>query len=386
MKKSLLLSVIVLFIYSCGAGDNESSNGAKLLDFNLETTTKNPIDIFTTKYIKLETNENCIIGGVGKTISTDKYIFISDYRQDKLMVFDHRGKFVGNVGRKGKGPEEYIYLGSFSIDEYNSHVIISDPNTKKVLRYSLNNGFEFISSSEVVPTSGSIEVLKSGNIISNNSFRKRDVEMSKKDFTLFDKNYKVLNSYIEVDYYPFASTGPSTSLYKVNGNVFGYSQYESTIYKLSEKAPIPFYEISFGSELLAPLSFHQDNGETGFKIITRLRESGYIPFYSIRETSIGICIEYGIDTKDEEYLGFWDKESDKTYTYEVKDFGKQMQIGEFSNMSGTISDYFVTPINVIDVKLAIKEGTEINEELSNLIDESKEDDNPILMLFKSGSN
>lgn len=60
----------------------------------------------------------------------DSIIFVSEF--GKLYTFTREGKFVSQISRKGEGPEEYIVLSSFYIDNKKQQVTIID-NYKNVL-------------------------------------------------------------------------------------------------------------------------------------------------------------------------------------------------------------------------------------------------------------
>jgi hypothetical protein len=66
------------------------------------------------KYIKLETNENCLIGEVRQFQIYKSNIYILT---DVVNCFDPEGKFLFSINRKGRGPDEFIQIHNFSIDE-----------------------------------------------------------------------------------------------------------------------------------------------------------------------------------------------------------------------------------------------------------------------------
>ncbi len=45
-------------------------------------------------------------------VDDEDSIFISDYQDQAIKVFDPEGEFIGSIGRKGEGPGEFTYLGS----------------------------------------------------------------------------------------------------------------------------------------------------------------------------------------------------------------------------------------------------------------------------------
>lgn len=385
MKKQLQLCAIALMLLSCGEVKDVSSS-LKQLDFDTSTTLTNPSELLTAKYIKLETNEKCLISDIALIESTDEYIFILDKRQNKIFAFDYNGKHVGNIGRQGNGPKEFIEPSSFSIDNYNNCIVVVDVNNGKIIRYSLKNDFEFLSSTRLEFSFGEMEVTKNGNIIcKNTSYDERDERYNGK-FLVVDKEFKVVNSLVDRGVV-LAALSAIKPMYKYNDEIFGYGNFETIIYKLSENESVPFYSLSFGDESIAPISFHKEiTGNGGSyninEMLKAVDESGYINMYSVYETSKELFVKYEIGLYNRvAYIAFWDKRTNKTYSYEIKDFAKKMNICTNIFFRGVVSDYFVASLNIETIEE--KDGEIIDEKLSELINKSKEGDNPILLLFGS---
>lgn len=380
MKKLLLFCATMMLLLSCGG--SEEVSGAKQLDFDVETATENPSELLTTKYIKLETNDNCLVGQINQIKSTKEYIFILDRITEKIWVFTHSGKFIGDVGREGKGPEEYVSPSSFFINEEKGYISIVDHGSGKILNYSSTNNFEFVSSTPLDKEYGYVfEVTEKGNIICENGYRDDGSEMSKKQYLVLDKEFKVTNSFLDKGYEKLSvSISSAVPMYKYDEDVYGYGKFAPIVYKLSEEKAIPFYSLKFGENTLVPVSFYETVGDV-YKWIDTINESGHIGMYSVFETSKGLCVSYSMGfSTGEDYIGFWDKKIDKTYCYDKKDFVEKMGVGAM-RAHGVILGSFVASLDIASVLEAQQEGAVLNETLSKLINDSKEGDNPILCLF-----
>ena len=116
-----------------------------------------PIDelVDSIAVVQLETNDLCLISGIYKVLIYNGKYYILDRRQQNLFCFDQNGKFLHKIGERGRGPQEYEYLGSIAIDPYNEQLLLVVP-FGSVLCYDLNGTFiEKIS----IPDAGAINEL-----------------------------------------------------------------------------------------------------------------------------------------------------------------------------------------------------------------------------------
>ena len=69
------------------------------------------------KYVLLDNNTpDCFLNFISKVITNNNYIFILDPNLYKIAVFDNKGKAITTIGKRGQGPEEYLSITDFSID------------------------------------------------------------------------------------------------------------------------------------------------------------------------------------------------------------------------------------------------------------------------------
>ena len=85
------------------------------------------------------------------TTVTDKYIGVRQQGQGAFKLFDHSGKFLGDIGSVGQGPGEYsLSLYDEIIDDKNNLVYLAPMATKKILVYKTNG--EFVKNIELPQT------------------------------------------------------------------------------------------------------------------------------------------------------------------------------------------------------------------------------------------
>ena len=93
------------------------------------------------KYVHLETNAACLIGNIHKIYTDSSYIFVFDKQNNKALIFSDTGNFYTKLGKKGRGPREYIELCNISLDTYKKEVCLLDLGGLKLLFYSYSGEY-----------------------------------------------------------------------------------------------------------------------------------------------------------------------------------------------------------------------------------------------------
>lgn len=92
-------------------------------------------------FIPLETSDAALIGNITQIeVCNDRY-YILDEKTEKLKVFDYKGKFLFDIGKKGQGSGEYLSINSFFVNAKENKVGIFDPSRLAVHEYNLEGKF-----------------------------------------------------------------------------------------------------------------------------------------------------------------------------------------------------------------------------------------------------
>ncbi|MFA5850132.1 MAG: 6-bladed beta-propeller [Bacteroidales bacterium] len=121
-------------IFSCAKTDNNSIN----LDQMDKVSVRDLVDSISV--VQLETKEESLIGGIQRIISHKNRFYIVDYTQQAVLCFNANGEYLFKINKRGRGPEEYNYLGEFNIDPYNDQLMILVP-WGNILYYDLDGNF-----------------------------------------------------------------------------------------------------------------------------------------------------------------------------------------------------------------------------------------------------
>lgn len=142
MKKFFItLLAIGLLLNSCDPSNKD--NSALPFNVNLERDFKNvssiPLSTLGSKleYVALETDSACLIQTISNAFISDSFIFVSDY--NRLLLFGRDGKYLRQIGSKGRGPGEYSSIGNFIVENSKREVYVL--SSRVVLVYSFNGNF-----------------------------------------------------------------------------------------------------------------------------------------------------------------------------------------------------------------------------------------------------
>jgi hypothetical protein len=119
--KNLSSIILVIFVCSCSNKDriNNASLPREFFSIDYEKILKNKVQInlsqfaSNVEYIKLETNDSCLLRPVVNYFFTDSLIFVANYNH--ILKFDRKGKFLQKIGNSGRGPGEIDLIRIVSI-------------------------------------------------------------------------------------------------------------------------------------------------------------------------------------------------------------------------------------------------------------------------------
>ena len=145
--KKLLFYLIFVFTLSCSKDNNNivivnTNKNYPLLDLKLS-------DVADITYIPLKFNKDSIIfinDDISKNIyvSKDKIIIGDRNRIDsKLFVYDHNGNLLYQIGRRGRGPGEFLDLFLFTADTISNEVVIYNRNNLSFMIYDINGNHKY---------------------------------------------------------------------------------------------------------------------------------------------------------------------------------------------------------------------------------------------------
>lgn len=132
LKNLLFLLILVSFSCAKKTGSNQDFTFHPKVNVISDELKFNDL-IEDYKYIKLETNENCLIGEIKQLQFYKSKIYILT---DVVYCFTLEGKFLYAINQKGRGPNEFTQIHNFSIDE--DKIYLNTP--RKIMSFDSNTG------------------------------------------------------------------------------------------------------------------------------------------------------------------------------------------------------------------------------------------------------
>lgn len=378
MKTIAYLFGFMMFFASCSSNKSDSEYAKTIIDFGRGKNVS-PADVFSTSFIKLETNDKCLIGTVSQAEEHGDVFYLLDaFITKTIYAFDNQGKFISTVGRVGNGPGEYVIPSSFFVDAKKQNICVIDVEQQKIIGYSLD-GYRLAFEKKLPFSSSAIKYLKDGNIVCYN----QEYQTGEPLYNLIvtDNGFNVKKKMMEQEFVSGYKMGMTRKLYSVGEQISAYTHQMPFLYRVESDTIVPAYEFKFGSYQIAPLDFLMKEGADNKNYIPALMESGYINFFEVYESERMLCVPYYVDKTM--FYGWYDKKESEVYNYNLDEMSNSLQSGSFSSPIGTTSDgRFISLLRTEQLLDMKNEGTKIVGELAVLIEQSKEDDNPILLLCK----
>jgi len=219
--------------------------------FNLSSLSKD------ATFVKLETNDSCLIQNINKIFYIDDQIIIGS--ENDILFFGKSGEFKYLINRQGAGPEEYLRLSDFDISSDRKRISILDTRKKEILEYDFRGNLHRRNKLDnwyigIKYLNDSLYLLYSGNQISGNNNMKFST-------------YNIKTSSVIDSFYPI-SVQKSKYLHIHSANNFSSFKnellfcelYNDTIYTVTPSGYAPLYYLDFGEHKI-PSSLLNDSYE-----------------------------------------------------------------------------------------------------------------------------
>lgn len=347
------------------------------------------------EYVKLETQDNILVGDIKQLKRTEKFVFIYSRNQRHVMMFDTSGKFIRKIGHVGQGPGEIANIHCFTVSDSLVFIYPFSRNGSLTVYDMRDNSFvkEFslkwpVFFSWTIDVMGDCLVYYPGTVYLPDN--------SKTFISACVANGKGETLMEQIPYLPAGGdksemnlSSDASWIYQGRSNV--YSQINDTIYGITCDSIYPRYHLSLGKYGL-PLGRY-DVKDLGLK--------DFIMMQSVCENKECLLFKFSYNKKM--WFSRYDKKTEKIDSWEqtpLKGIGWMAiespgitndidgsQSFDGIRYTGENSFYFaITPDNLDQVRRNVAEAKvkfpEKQAELLKLLDEMGEDDNPIIAFYK----
>ena len=306
--------------------------------------------------------------------------------RDGLFHFDNQGKYQFQIGKKGKGPEEYQYVEDFVIDEKSQQIYILNREVVKVYDYSGS----FIRSFETPDKESFYEMeIQGKKLIFPKGFGLMPLE---KDWRITDldgntvamKSYHITTGEISVEF-------RSNLCFEAENKIFYWNQLNDTIFQVGTPPEAAYF-------------FANDNfrvTENDLASEENLRKKLMWQLISVLGTNRYLFFDYVLMKEMKKNHTVYDKKEMQHYMLIQENFNEESySANSFDNgpvfipkskIFNNNEELMIDWINAFTIKNhvaseAFKNSTpkhpEKKKELEQLANRLNENDNPVLMLVK----
>jgi hypothetical protein len=372
MKLINVIPALLILLLSCS---NESKMTNEIKKIHFKRSNINLSDSLDFRFVVLETNNDCLIGYIDRIEIFDNRIFIHDlYLSKSIFVFDINGHFITQVGSKGGGPESYIVPYGFEIDREKRRLIVNDADRNRLVFYDLDT-YKYIMYKECPFNYLNLSVLKNRFYF----FSPFGFDKSRNDnyILVTDSLFTPVFKDWKCNFRAYRSlTVSNKNIYSVNDQVFAYHHLQPYIYEITDRNCKIHTLLSIEGFVFPALDSSVD--PTSFQYMDELEKSQKkISAYGIYESNDILFVQMIIGKQP--YFAIYNKRTNVSSVFSGRDF---------VNSAGL--DAAIFPQGATDEEIIgmITAGQKINKEkiknsaFAEIVDNIKDDDNPIVCFFK----
>lgn len=272
------------------------------------------------EYIPLETNKEVIINAIAKIQYFQDQYFVQS--SNRLFIFDKNGKFISQINRQGRGPDEYLGIADFGINSHDSLIyLVTRSNGYNLDRYNLSGSF--ISS---VKLDGFV---LAAEIFEDKLFVFNDGEKAKCIDVIDLKSGKVIDSFLKIRGKADRNIHVLKEQYfsKSQNKLFFSRVFSSDIFEINlEGAKIKYFLDFKGANF--PQKEFRTKMEITDKDFVRYKSSGYvqnIEWFFVNEGFLHVIFI----RNNRVQLGFHFFKEDKTYVVDFHKLKNDIDFGMF---------------------------------------------------------
>ncbi len=191
MRKLLIIASLFLLV-SC---DNKEKSNIPIININNAISVNHhPLmeAVESIEFIPLETNKENLMGYINRVSLKNNRIYIFDHLSYKIHIFNSEGEWLSTLNKKGKGPDEYLYIKDFFVGEDGVLYIMT---FGKILMYDKKlNYIGKIKTPDINNHIRNFYLFDKDNIIFYNTFDKK----GNNNLLLHFKNNKIIDSYGQI--------------------------------------------------------------------------------------------------------------------------------------------------------------------------------------------
>ena len=377
---SVILSMLLVLCCTVSCTSPQIHNDDKLSYILWDSLENNDflVEPYTSpKFVKLETNNNCVLNEIAKIEVDDSLIFIEDYMQ-RLYLFHDDGRFVCRIGSKGGANNEYVTMFDFVLNRANKQVYIVDSSKGNVVVYDYNGRHLGNKHFDPVTLSHSVKVA----FVDDDSFATINFNSpdEKSNFSIWDTGSQHVTDYIE-----YISVGNIRSHSEVgrmtyqSSNLLMCAELSDTIYTCNNGAIYPLYVFQSSAKHSTKDDIQGKVYDFGSQAASELLKNGFssgiINLYATEQ-----IISFQCRVNDGVYRIFYNTKTKKGYKFDMTKNLDAVNTTLWNFLRTSSSSAFICALPVGDF-ISKEKVRKSYPELNDLLTNTKDEDNPILAFF-----
>lgn len=265
---SIRYYIILIIAVGITACSPQSKKADKLSEYSIsienpmglkEMPLSNFVDSIST--VILETTNESLMSHASNIVIYKNKIYISDVKTESIKVFTDKGEFIKSFHKQGSGPQDYVKLTDFSVD--NDCIYILDMLSRAVLIYNLDLDFlERVKLTgpglNLIATNDNIWVYNIFGHSTKDDFELFHIDKDRNKSEFFKRKYA--KNQQNVDIYTWSEGNVFNTF---NGNVYYSERFGSNIYNLQDDDFSLYLTVDFG-EYTIPKDINPDYYESIF--------------------------------------------------------------------------------------------------------------------------
>jgi len=251
---SIKILIIILMCFGCSQTKrlSELDIEIEIIDFWSFAAIESTLPEFIVKdkrYILLDASlDDILFREIDKIKIVNNTIYILDKRLRKLIVFDSIGNGVGKVGSMGQGPEEYLQISDFDVNEVGDIYFIDATGTPDKL-FVFDKNLQFVSVQKLPFEADIIHCLPNNKLLFGlSSWNKGD--NANKKVVITNTELETEESYLEYDEYKDDNYWISDYLFmRVDDKILYNKPIDNYVYQFSNMGTLEkVYYFDFGKK------------------------------------------------------------------------------------------------------------------------------------------
>lgn len=251
MKHLIYCVWFALLTVTLSSGCKKQAIAESSSDYNIDVKQRSPASEFfdSYSYVRLETNDDALLADVKGIRVTDSIICVLSRGQ--IHSFDHAGRHIGTVDRKGQGPQEYADISDFRLQGNNIMVLAGRNN--KIFEYDSEGNYV-----REIPLDNSYQ---SFEIYNDSLICLASGNMGDRGFNFVFINATDGSVISEFDKFDSREGFNLTGVHNIflgrgsDGELLVSHPFDMTIYRLTESEMTPAFTLSFNTDDQLPAKY-----------------------------------------------------------------------------------------------------------------------------------